>query len=66
MDQILIYGKGEHASGVTVHDRESAHRIVAALKKSGWKIVWTVHTTDECYPMRGYEKDYEDWKKLSD
>lgn len=66
MNQILIYGKGQYASGLTIHDDESAHRVVNALKKSKWKIVWTVHTTDKCYPKPGFEQDYEEWKKLDE
>lgn len=64
MNRILIYGKGENATGIDIGDIDSAYRVVEALKKDGWKIVWMVHTMDRCYPRQGYEKDYEEWKKL--
>lgn len=65
MNRILIYGKKQNATGIDISDIDAAYRVVEALKKDGWKVVWMVHTTDQCYPRQGYEKDYEEWKKLT-
>jgi hypothetical protein len=35
--------------------------IADAMKKAGWNIVWTVHSTNTVRAMSGYEKNLADY-----
>ena len=66
MNKLLWYDGERQANGIYTDDFEAASVIAEALKKDGWKVVWTRHATDYVEPMRGYEAALKEWQEVRD
>lgn len=63
MHCLLWYDGKQNARSVWCNDADAAGDIALGLRALGFSVVWTVHSTDEVTPMRGYEDSFAQWKK---
>lgn len=66
MNCLLWYNGRDYAGNAWIPDSDSASTVAKALKLAGYKVVWTVHSTDTVRPMQGYEQALADWRRDTD
>jgi hypothetical protein len=64
MNCLLFYNGKDPAFSIWDDNMDACMTLVRAMKRIGWKFVWTVHTSTGSWPLPRYEKEYEEWKKL--
>lgn len=65
MNCLLFYNGNDPAFSIWNNDINGCMFIADAMKKDGWNVVWTVHSTASWHIYPGYETAYTEWKKLS-
>lgn len=61
MNKLLWYNGEVPAQGIWSEDSDAVYTIAELLKDAGWKVVWTIHSTQGMRIQHGYEEAYLEW-----
>jgi len=63
-NRLIWYTKNKPAQSIWSTDDAACEDIAKGLKAVGFTVVWTISTADSVLPKKGYEQEFETWKKL--
>jgi hypothetical protein len=64
MNCILWYDGQRRCGKVWIQGDREAELLAQALAAHGWKVVWTIHTTDAVCSAPGYESALKRWQEV--